>query len=210
MFFDMLRTLTRAKDTPIELHVDGQILDECGVRSQIYSNTVCDLVERAIHCCYGDGWPSRLGGLDALLLLISRISVQHLRHYIASLTKALLHSMRLLPDHSSEQQSHIIQILSSALRQSLGEDDVLPTVPPQKRCKNSMPSLHSTTIPAGTLPEMGEGACHPITPPNETWFTNLLDAFVGELSSGQATEGVREAVMSCFQVLEYWLSHDHG
>ncbi len=29
-----------------------------------------DLAQRAMHCCYGDSWPARLGGVAALKLLV--------------------------------------------------------------------------------------------------------------------------------------------
>lgn len=63
-----------------------------------YLNIQQDLITRARHCCYGNTWSSKLGGvlaIEALAKRMTRALLIYAAHYIV---KALIHVLRSFPD----------------------------------------------------------------------------------------------------------------
>lgn len=84
-----------------------------------YLNVQQDLVMRAMHCCYGDNWPTRLGGVAALKALASRMPHEWLMRAANYLTKALMAVLRTLPDNAVKEQEDITAILLDIVRRAL-------------------------------------------------------------------------------------------
>ena len=80
-----------------------------------YHAIVSDLASRAVHCCYGGHWPSRLGGIAALRSLVPRLSSASLPRLAPVAAKAVFAVLRTLPEHSAEEQelAAVLQVLLS-------------------------------------------------------------------------------------------------
>eukprot|EP00887_Chlorella_sp_A99_P004017 scaffold11.g4017.t1 len=85
-----------------------------------YVAVVHDLLVRSMHCCYGDTWVVRLGGIAALAALAERLPPAVLERPAAHMLKAMLAALRCLPDHAEEQQAAITAALVAILRRALG------------------------------------------------------------------------------------------
>lgn len=85
-----------------------------------YLSVQQDLVMRAIHCCYSDSWPARLGGVDALKVLVARIPVQWLLRATTPINKALMSVLRILPDNAIQEQLRVTTLLLNIVKKVLG------------------------------------------------------------------------------------------
>ena len=75
-----------------------------GVLLDCYEATVTELTARALHCCYGGTWPSRLGGIAALNSLVHRLPASALPRLAPLSAKAIFAVLRVLPELSAEEQ----------------------------------------------------------------------------------------------------------
>ena len=74
---------------------------------------------RAIHCCYGDTWAARLGGVLALEALAKRMPPAQLLQAGVHATKALFAVLRSLPENAVQEQHEITEVLLNVLRRAL-------------------------------------------------------------------------------------------
>ena len=88
-----------------------------------YLNVQQDLVMRAMHCCYGDTWPSRLGGVAALEVLAMRMPPRWLIRAANHIAKALMAVLRSLPDNAVQEQKDITGVLLMIVRRALNVPD---------------------------------------------------------------------------------------
>jgi hypothetical protein len=84
-----------------------------------YLNIQQDLVMRAMHCCHGDSWPSRLGGIAALEALSKRVPQRWLVRAASYIIKALMGVLRALPDNATQEQEEITAVLLDIVRRAL-------------------------------------------------------------------------------------------
>lgn len=84
-----------------------------------YLNIQQDLVMRAMHCCYGDSWPSRLGGIAALEALSKRVPQRWLVRAASYIIKALMGVLRSLPDNAAQEKEEITAVLLDIVRRAL-------------------------------------------------------------------------------------------
>lgn len=84
-----------------------------------YLNIQQDLVMRAMHCCYGDSWASRLGGIAALEALSKRVPQRWLVRAASYMIKALIGVLRALPDNAAQEQEEITAVLLNIVRRAL-------------------------------------------------------------------------------------------
>ena len=84
-----------------------------------YLNVQQDLVMRAMHCCYGDSWPSRLGGIAALEALAKRVPQKWLVRAASYIIKALMSVLRALPPNAAKEQEEITAVLLDIVRRAL-------------------------------------------------------------------------------------------
>jgi transformation/transcription domain-associated protein len=68
------------------------------------------LMPRVLHCCYGDTWPVRMGGVSALRLLLPRLPLDYMSAWLPATMRALYMVMRWLPEHCTND-AHEIQAL---------------------------------------------------------------------------------------------------
>ncbi|BDA47386.1 probable transcription-associated protein 1 [Coccomyxa sp. Obi] len=91
-----------------------------------------ELLDRVLHCCYGDAWATRIGGLAAVGLLAKKLPVVQLRARLPLCVRALLTVMRGLPDHAISQVQELRDTLTGLLNRCIIEGRPLPT-PAQAR-----------------------------------------------------------------------------
>ena len=84
-----------------------------------FLNVQQDLVMRAMHCCFGDGWPCRLGGIAALEALCKRVPQRWLVRAASYIIKALMGVLRSLPDNAAQEQEEITDVLLGIVRRAL-------------------------------------------------------------------------------------------
>lgn len=80
-----------------------------------YGATIADLAARAVHCCYGGNWPSRLGGIAALECLVPRLPASTLQRLAPAAAKAAFAVLRILPEGAAEEKK-LGSLLQSILR----------------------------------------------------------------------------------------------
>jgi len=84
-----------------------------------YINIQQDLITRARHCCYGDSWASRLGGVAALNALSKKMPQQLLSYAANYMIRALLAVLRSLPDSAVEEIQEITSTATDIVKRSL-------------------------------------------------------------------------------------------
>ena len=94
-----------------------------------YGATVTDLAARALHCCYGGNWPSRLGGIAALECLVPRLPEAALPRLASAASKAVFAVLRILPERASEEAA-LGSVLRAILQRCGGDLDAPPVAPP--------------------------------------------------------------------------------
>jgi hypothetical protein len=99
--------------------VDEDIADKPTAPDEPYLNIQQDLVMRAMHCCYGDTWPSRLGGIAALEALSKRVPQRWLVRAASYIIKALMGVLRALPDNAAQEQAETTAVLLDIVRRAL-------------------------------------------------------------------------------------------
>jgi hypothetical protein len=110
--------------TPVAAAADAKpVLDR-------YGATVTDLAARALHCCYGGNWPSRLGGIAALECLVPRLPEAALPRLVPAASKAVFAVLRILPERSNEEQA-LGSVLQAIVRRCGGDPDAPPVPPPE-------------------------------------------------------------------------------
>ncbi|KAL4439666.1 hypothetical protein ABPG75_002667 [Micractinium tetrahymenae] len=80
-----------------------------------YGAIVADLAARAVHCCYGGHWSSRLGGIAALEGLVPRLPASALHRLAPVAAKAAFAVLRILPEGAVEEQK-LGSVLQSILQ----------------------------------------------------------------------------------------------
>ena len=83
-----------------------------------------DLAARAIHCCYGGNWPSRLGGVAALHRLVLRLPAAALPRLAPMAAKALFAVLRILPESAGAEED--LSGVLMALLQRCGPGEAVP------------------------------------------------------------------------------------
>lgn len=122
-----------------------------------YAAAMTDLTARAVHCCYGGHWPSRLGGIAALDTLVPRLPAEALPRLAPMIAKAVFAVLRILPERAQEEQQ-----LSSLLRAVLARcGAAAPNAAPQE------PGAAAAAggADADTTPAAAAGGGSPAGPP---------------------------------------------
>ena len=109
-----------------------------------YFNVLQDLITRARHCCYGDTWSSRMGGVMALDILADRMPRALLlvaAHYI---TRALMAVLRSFPDNALEEIDLVTsvteKIVTRALSSRGSEEEQKKDEPDEDMEQDDMPA----------------------------------------------------------------------
>lgn len=125
-----------------------------------YLNVQQDLVMRAMHCCYGDSWPSRLGGIAALEALCKRVPQRWLVRAASYIIKALMGVLRSLPDNAAQEQEEITAVLMGIVRRALDLPESAleafnaePTPPVGTKAAPSAPGSKETPMEVEQEPE---------------------------------------------------------
>ena len=125
VFLDTLIELGKYQKQASNEDIDSKVgerisSDQDPVSNSIpYINIQQDLITRARHCCYGDSWASRLGGVAALDALSRKMPQQLLSYAANYVIRALLAVLRSLPDSAVEEIEEITSIATDIVRRSL-------------------------------------------------------------------------------------------
>ncbi|PSC74456.1 transformation transcription domain-associated -like [Micractinium conductrix] len=106
-----------------------------------FGAAVTDLAARAIHCCYGGNWPSRLGGVAALHRLVLRLPAAALPRLAPMAAKALFAVLRILPESAGAEED--LSGVLMALLQRCGPGEA---VPPAAEAGSEIATARSTTV----------------------------------------------------------------
>ena len=114
-------TAAAAEETPAATANadDDDKANKGGVSDEPYLTVQQDLVMRAMHCCYGDSWASRLGGIAALQVLTKRVPQRWLVRAASFIIKALMGVLRALPDNATQEQQEVTEVLLDIVRKAL-------------------------------------------------------------------------------------------
>lgn len=112
---------TKTTKSKADKNVDAEGVHKAksSTQDEPYLNIQQDLVMRAMHCCYGDSWPSRLGGIAALEALSKRVPQRWLVRAASYIIKALMGVLRALPDNAAQEQEEITAVLLDIVRRAL-------------------------------------------------------------------------------------------
>ena len=83
-----------------------------------------DLLPRIIHCCYGDEWPQRIGGILGVRAVIAELPPVYILRCGSQLVHALLNVLRCLPGFAVAQKNIIKETLSHLIQRTLGMEQV--------------------------------------------------------------------------------------
>ena len=88
-----------------------------------YASVLHELIVKAMHGCYGDSWPARFGGIQALLQIVNRVPKYLLEKPVTHIVRAVLCVLRCVPVHAAMQQEAIVGDLLSILETCLDAID---------------------------------------------------------------------------------------
>ncbi|EIE23491.1 hypothetical protein COCSUDRAFT_65942 [Coccomyxa subellipsoidea C-169] len=108
-----------------------------------------ELLARVLHCCYGDSWATRIGGLAAVGLLAKKLPAVQLRARLPLCVRALLTVMRGLPEHAISQVQELRATLTGLLHRCLIEGRPLPT-PAEVKASSQRVGAEGTSVTEGT------------------------------------------------------------
>lgn len=185
-----------------------------------YLNVQQDLLARARHCCYGDSWASRMGGVSALEALAKRMPQPLLlcaAHYIA---KALIAVLRSLPDNAGKEIEMVTNVLIEVVDRSLGapenekdeddkkEQDDEEEVPVTRRGKRGKRGSQSArkkqkgSPPPELEKSSGEAASRiKISTGLEKDAARLQNDLLQAIMSSKNNSAVRTAASRCLEIL---------
>ena len=92
-----------------------------------HHNVLQELLRRIMHCCYGDTWPMRLGGIEAIKALLPWLPEQLLGRAATFLLKALFAVLRALPDNAVKEADDVANVLFEVVRLVLKMPVVIKT-----------------------------------------------------------------------------------
>ncbi|KAL6768445.1 hypothetical protein ACKKBF_B39155 [Auxenochlorella protothecoides x Auxenochlorella symbiontica] len=159
-----------------------------------YVNVVHDLVMRCVHCCYGETWAHRLGGIAGLQLLASRMPAATLQRPAVPLLRAVLAVLRTLPTHAAGQRRAITRVLTFVLRRCLG----LPVGDGEEEggggaVREGEGSEGATATTAAPAPRPGAERA--------ALVRSLVETVIRELVSSKSNDAVRAGAAECLGVL---------
>ncbi|CAD7696024.1 unnamed protein product, partial [Ostreobium quekettii] len=116
-----------------------------------------DLLPRIIHCCYGDEWPQRIGGILGVRAIIAELPPVYILCCGSQLVHALLNVLRCLPGFAVAQKNIIKETLSHLIQRTLGlEQESGQAADAQRLCeykpvKDMISTLASLTLSKDTI-----------------------------------------------------------
>ena len=78
-----------------------------GQRSPRFGGVVAELLARALHCCHGDTWHARQGGLDAAFLVLRSAPPALALQSIPQVIRATASVLRSIPDPCTGPQHDV-------------------------------------------------------------------------------------------------------
>lgn len=119
-FLDTLIVLGRAQSQQklkdLDAKKDSQNSPGWDLNMEPHHNVLQELLRRTMHCCYGDTWPMRLGGIAAIKALLPRLPEQLLGRAATFLLKALFAVLRALPDNAITEAEDVANVLFEVVR----------------------------------------------------------------------------------------------
>ena len=166
-----------------------------------YGSAVADLTARAIHCCYGGHWASRLGGVSALECLVPRLAPSTLPRLAPTAAKAVFAVLRILPEHAAEEK-HLGSVLQAILMRCGGGDSPF-----------DVPGTAQQAV-AGSRDTGGGASSPPVVPASLSsstdgkpdaqqlppLFKQIMEIFVQQLLSSRSSSAVRAAASAGLEV----------
>ncbi|KAK9813301.1 hypothetical protein WJX72_012102 [[Myrmecia] bisecta] len=69
-----------------------------------YAPVLDHLIPRVLHCCYGESWPVRIGGVAAISVLVRKLPAAALTASMTPIIRALMAVLKHLPEHASGER----------------------------------------------------------------------------------------------------------
>ena len=176
------------------------------------AEAVTDLAARAVHCCYGGHWPSRLGGIAALERLIPALPEAALPRLAPMIVKAVFAVLRILPEHAREEQE-LGAVLQAVLRRCSGSNAAGDAAAAQASLGEGNKVEGPTKAP---VPVVSPPACTPASEePSASGspadalqlpalLKQLMEIFVQHLLSSRSSLAVRAVASAGLEVRHYW------
>lgn len=167
--------------------------------------TVVDLSTRAVHCCYGGCWPSRLGGVAALQHLVPRLPAASLPRLAPLITRAVFAVLRHLPEHAAEEPK-LQELLLAVLQRCSSADAAAAaaTATPGEGSKAVAPGAGEAAATPSSTTAAGDGAASPGSPADglqlPALLKQLMEIFVQHLLSSRSSTAVRMVASAGLQV----------
>lgn len=168
-----------------------------------YPLVLDQLLSRLLHCCYDDSWPSRMGGVAALQMLLDHLPLDYLCAWLPASARALFMVMRWLPEHCSRDAADIQELLERIAARCFltpAPADVSsspkPVHFPQEDEFQSALKGHLNPL---VLPLPKEAGA-PRTP-GQVLAQGMLDVLNGEIFGQHSSRCVRSCVGKCLEVI---------